>query len=109
MRQESRQDGEQPLTYEMSADESFSEGVIAAVSRVSELDAIPESPSESDRSQALEPLYTALDPDALDALFRNCGSDGETARSDGRIEFSYHGYEVTARSDGEISVEAADD
>lgn len=48
------------------------------------------------------PLYDAVDPDALDALFRS----GATV--DGRVEFEYHGYEVTVTGDGHVTLDAAD-
>lgn len=43
------------------------------------------------------PLYDAVDPDALDALF-----SGESRF--GTVQFTYLGYRVTASSDGEVSV-----
>ena len=46
-----------------------------------------------------EPLYDAINPDALDALF---------AGNDGRVTFEYHGYRVTAHASGEVDVEAVD-
>jgi hypothetical protein len=42
-----------------------------------------------------EPLYSAVDPEALDGLFRG---------SSGRVVFTYQGYEITVTSDGEVSV-----
>jgi hypothetical protein len=42
-----------------------------------------------------EPLYAAIDPDALDSLFQN---------SSGQVVFTYHGYEVTVTSGGDVSV-----
>lgn len=50
------------------------------------------------------PLYEAVDPDALDALFRKAPA----ARSGGpvRIEFTYCGYRVTVGSDGSVQVSA---
>ncbi|WP_227355880.1 HalOD1 output domain-containing protein [Haladaptatus salinisoli] len=48
-------------------------------------------------SDDLEPLYAAIDPDALDALFapRPNGSD----RTGGQVTFTYAGYAVTVTSD----------
>ncbi|WP_227378842.1 HalOD1 output domain-containing protein [Haladaptatus halobius] len=48
-------------------------------------------------SDDLEPLYEAIDPDALDALFapRPTGSD----RPGGQVTFTYAGYTVTVTSD----------
>lgn len=42
-----------------------------------------------------EPLYEAIDPEALDELFRS-GS--------GRVIFEYAGYEVTVESSGDVTV-----
>lgn len=44
-----------------------------------------------------EPLYSVIDPDALDALFRS-------RRSAGFVSFEYLGYQVTVRSDGDVDV-----
>jgi hypothetical protein len=59
--------------------------------------------SDVAESDALEPLCTAIDPDALDSVFRPPGAD--TAQPGNRITFPYHGYWVTVRSEGSISVE----
>ena len=55
----------------------------------------------------IEPLYTTIDPEALDALFapRNDG----TARTAGRITFTHAGYEITVNSDRTATVEPIDD
>jgi hypothetical protein len=44
----------------------------------------------------LEPLYDAIDPDALEVLFR--------PGAVGRVEFSYQGHAVTVHSDGQVDV-----
>ena len=49
-------------------------------------------------------LYQAVDPDALDQLF----GSSERADADLEITFTYSGYEVVARSDGDLSVSDAD-
>lgn len=49
------------------------------------------------------PLYEAIDPDALDSLFRPDG----TPRTDGRVRFSYYGYEITVHADGRLELTAA--
>ncbi|QLG61253.1 HalOD1 output domain-containing protein [Halorarum salinum] len=51
------------------------------------------------------PLYDVLDPDALDALFR----DVDGARRTGEVSFEYCGCHVTVGSDGRVLVEDADD
>lgn len=43
------------------------------------------------------PLYEALDPDALDALFRT---------DVGSVTFGYHGYTVTVFADGTVDIES---
>lgn len=47
----------------------------------------------------LDPLYEAIDPDALDKL---CGGVGRDGRPSARIVFDYHGYTVVV--DGPDSV-----
>lgn len=49
----------------------------------------------------LDPLYEAVDSDALDTLV------GPTGRSDPslQIEFTYHGYEVTVTGDGTVHID----
>ena len=47
-----------------------------------------------------EPLFDAIDPNALETLFRNGA---------GRVTFEYHGYEVTVDSDRNVDVTAAND
>lgn len=43
------------------------------------------------------PLYEIINPDALDEIFN--------ARDGGRVEFTYCGYDIVARSDGEVRVD----
>jgi hypothetical protein len=52
-----------------------------------------------DPSELPEPLYEAVDPDALDSLF--AGTDS----GPGSVTFLYCGCEVTVTSDDEVSVE----
>jgi hypothetical protein len=61
--------------------------------------------ANEDRNE-MEPLYTYIDPDALDALVspktvRRC----ETMDS---VSFSYDGYDVTVLRSGEVSVRKND-
>jgi hypothetical protein len=52
----------------------------------------------------LAPLYSAIDPDALDALFDpRTDSGGEVAR----VKFTYEGHTVTVTSDGRIELSSA--
>ncbi|QLH79552.1 hypothetical protein HZS55_20640 [Halosimplex rubrum] len=50
---------------------------------------------------ALPPLYEALDPDALDALFTTPGGAA------GRVTFDYAGCTVECASDGSVDVRDA--
>lgn len=49
------------------------------------------------------PLYDAVDPDALDALFQS------GIAVDGRVEFEYYGYDVTVTDGGRVTLDALDD
>ena len=71
--------------------EAISDTVVRAVSTVSGLPATP----RSDADLALDPLYTVVDPDALDSLF-------DDRVSAGSVTFDYHGYTVTADSTGRV-------
>ncbi|MFB6164739.1 MAG: HalOD1 output domain-containing protein [Haloarculaceae archaeon] len=71
--------------------DSPSEAVVRAVAAVSDR-----------RPDALEPLYDAVDPDALDALCASTPDD--TARDALTVEFRYGGYDVAVDGDGSILV-----
>lgn len=78
------------LTSPTDHSEPLSQAVVEAVARAEDEDALD-----------LEvPLYDAIDPDALDALFQT----GD-ASVDGYIEFVYYGYEVTVAADGRVSID----
>lgn len=49
---------------------------------------------------ATEPLYNAIDPDALDGLVRSA----ETRPTDVTVEFAFAGYDVTVSSDDMVLV-----
>lgn len=51
-----------------------------------------------DPTELTDPLYRAVDPDALDHLFRG------TETGAGRVVFEYHGYEVTVCGSGDVNV-----
>lgn len=56
--------------------------------------------------RSLEPLYHAVDPDALNALFE---SDGlEFDRSPSRVAFSYCGCDVEITGDGVVTIERSE-
>jgi hypothetical protein len=54
----------------------------------------------------LEPLYNAINPEALDALFAPQANG--TTRADGSVSFQYSGYQVTVSSEGDVSLEIDD-
>lgn len=65
----------------------------AIVERVAALEGVDHS--------ELDPLFGAIDPDALDALV------GTTGHSDAalQIEFTYHGYDVTVTGEGVVHID----
>ncbi|WP_408958446.1 HalOD1 output domain-containing protein [Natrinema sp. 74] len=68
---------------------------LEVVERVAELE-------DTDPAALTPPLYTAVDPDALDSLCHR--PTVGTQRSAGRVSFTYCGYEVTVSGDGDVSV-----
>lgn len=80
---------EQPseFTFELDPDETVTDGVIEAVSEVSNHEAT-----------SLDPLYSVIDPDALDALF-DPGYSGNP-----QVAFRYNGCEVRVISDRKIVI-----
>lgn len=53
----------------------------------------------TDPSDLPQPLHDVIDPDALDQLFR------DRPAADGHVRFRFHGYDVTARSDGTVTLD----
>lgn len=82
-------------TVDVSESETPSEAVIRAVAAVSGLDPVPSSATDN---RSLDPLYTAIDVEALDALFR--------PGTDATVQFTYHGYAVTVHSEGRVVLDA---
>ncbi|WP_266077988.1 HalOD1 output domain-containing protein [Haladaptatus caseinilyticus] len=85
--------------YQRAQNEAPSEAVLSAVSEVSNRNVIPRS-TDAD-GDSLEPLYHAIDPDALNALFTSSENDTD---SSGSVTFTYCGYEVTVERTGTILV-----
>jgi hypothetical protein len=54
---------------------------------------------DTEPAELPEPLYEAIDPDALDALFEGHNS------SNGVVTFSYCGYDVTVTVNGHVTLE----
>lgn len=80
------------VTHDWGSDGSISYTIVEAISAASGQD-----PTE------IGQLSDAVDPDALDALFRPL--DGEPVRTDGgRVEFSHDGFDVTVAANGTVTV-----
>jgi hypothetical protein len=94
--------GQAAVVHEVAADESLSEALLAALSEVPEVPLWPEADADSGDRGPSEPLYSVVDLDALDSLFRP-GSTGH-GRDAGRVTFSYQGYDITVYSDGQVAV-----
>lgn len=78
--------------YRAMPDQTPSEAVVTAVSEA--------SGRALAGTESLDPLYHAIDPDALDALFDTYG-DAESTTS---VEFVYGGYEVTVEGSGLVTL-----
>lgn len=77
-----------PSQYTVADDESLTVQLVQAVADAADVDPVDLSP----------PLYDAVDPEALEALF--APTEGGTTRR-GRVEFSYAEYRVTVSVDGD--------
>lgn len=75
-----------------NAAESVSESVISAVADATGSDPV-----------AMPPLYNAINPDALDALFQP--ATAAPKRGDRTLTFTYNDHRVTVSSDGVLVVE----
>ncbi|MFC6826559.1 HalOD1 output domain-containing protein [Halopelagius fulvigenes] len=90
-----------PFTYDIPSEESPSSAVVAAVAAVAGYRPVAaERTGEDDAVPVLDPLYTVVNPDALDAMFRDDGSPAIA----GRVRFTYHDCDVAVRSDGVVTV-----
>jgi hypothetical protein len=92
------------FTYDISATESASEAVVAAVAAVSNVEPVSEPDDTGERMAelALDPLYSVVDPDALDAIFRPHRTDERGIVSS--VSFPYHGHDVTVHGEGHVAV-----
>ncbi|WP_121822343.1 HalOD1 output domain-containing protein [Halostella salina] len=86
--------------YELSRDEPPSEAVLTAVATASGDEPLPSAATGSD--DVLPPLYDAVDPDALDALFRQ--ESEQQPGFGGEVTFPYHGYEVTVHGGDHLTL-----
>lgn len=90
---------EEGYTYNAEEGQSLSEAVVHAVSAYTGRETISANANET--SEALDPLFDTIDPDALDSLFQSSGN-GESML--GTVEFWYGGCEVTVDSSGFVIV-----
>jgi hypothetical protein len=108
MTAEDDQGGEVAYRYDLSPEETISEGVVRAVSEW--LDAVPTSgETNEDQKQVLDPLYSVINPDALDAIFRTRETEHSGKSDLERVEvaFRYHGGLITVREDGTITIQGS--
>ncbi|WP_306056539.1 HalOD1 output domain-containing protein [Natronococcus wangiae] len=89
-------DAQESFTYQSTPDTPLSEAVISAVAAVEGVDQL-------ELADEHEPLYDAIDPTALDSLFRSSGS---TDRSVGAVAFEYAGYRITVDQTGQVTLAA---
>lgn len=54
---------------------------------------------ETDPIELTPPLHDVIDPDAIDALFDSFNESPQAQKS---LSFTYQGYEVTVRNDGQV-------
>jgi Halobacterial output domain 1 len=80
------------FVYDREGSESVAEAILTAVSSISGVE-----------MTNLEPLYTAIDPDALNALFGSY-SDGTPRDGKGIVVFPYESYQVTVEGTNQIRI-----
>ncbi|WP_255170742.1 HalOD1 output domain-containing protein [Natrononativus amylolyticus] len=73
-----------------------SQAIIEAIAAHEGIDATDVEPPE------YAPLYTAVNPEALDELFEPTQRSGD--RVGGRVTLEYEGYEVVVHSDGSVEL-----
>ncbi len=81
---------------ENTADKSISTVIAETIARHKDVDPVD-----------LDPLYTTIDPEALDALFAPLNNG--KARASGQIRFTHAGYKVTVTSDRTVDVKPIDE
>lgn len=90
---ESNADG--GVVYQADAERPPSQAIVRAVAAASDVDDVTAVAEE------FGPLYTAIDPSALDALFE---STSTAERSEGCVSFAYAGYCVTVDTTGRVEL-----
>ena len=88
--------------YAVETERSLTEAIVEAVAEVS---GRPSISPDGDRD-SLDPLYHAIDADALEAL---CASAPGTREGDVSVSFSYEDCRVTVHSYGVVRAEPMDE
>lgn len=52
----------------------------------------------------IDPLYSVIDPDALDSLFRPQLKESAVPDSNAALRFEYHGYDVRVTATGRVTL-----
>lgn len=87
------------FSYEIGDGETITEAVITAVTAVT--NEAPDPSTGDNGSPNLPPLYTVIDPDALESLFRPASRGGRTT---GYVEFRYADCEILVQDGGHLIV-----
>lgn len=82
----------QTPSAEVDATENLSETIVHLIADLEGVDPVELTP----------PLYSVVDPDALESLFDTPASD--TSQPSGYASFHYCGYKIRVDSDGEITI-----
>ncbi|AGB36533.1 HalOD1 output domain-containing protein [Natronococcus occultus] len=90
----SEETNQTPTTYQADPDQSLSQAVLEAVGEATGIDQL-------ELADEYGPLYHAIDPSALDALFHD---RAETDRPVGSVTFEYAGYLVSVDRTGQVTL-----
>jgi hypothetical protein len=91
------------LTVEAGSAKTVSEVVLRAIATATKDDRLETISADGALSpQTPGPLYSVIDPDALDTLFRS--PSGGTIQGDGEITFGDSGRQMTVHSHGLLEV-----
>ena len=89
-----RETDQTSVSYQADPEQSLSEAVLEAVATATDVDQIT-------LADEFGPLYHAIDPSALDSLFRDrC----ETDRAVGSVTFEYAGFLVSVDRTGQVTL-----
>ena len=80
---------------EETSNQPLSERVVDAVAEAEGVDPV-----------ALEPIYAAIEPDALDSLFAPQLAMDEVPDASAEVRFRYHGYRVRVTATGKVTLDS---